>query len=401
MPEGTLQAFQFFSPSRLVFGPGCSGSIGQELLGLQERLAIGSWLVCSGGGHTRGSAGLRRVLESLDAAGIRYSLFSEVSADPDQDQVRAAVRAIEAGGHQAVLAYGGGSPIDCAKSAALSAANRLDILDIIEGRATARIDALPIVAVPTTAGTGSELSSAAVTTNSLSRRKIGYSNPSLFPRLAVIDPENQSSMPATLTAATGLDALTHLLESFLSTAANPLSDAINLYCLDLVGRHLETAWANPDDMDARSGMAVASALAGLAFSHTGLGMVHGFAHPLGAMHGLAHGTANAILLPYVLAALEADPANQGRLSRASLALSPGSQAEPEPLSLLVWRLARRLGIPESLREAGLEEHHLDPILKDACTYRNRPKSPRAFSDTQLASLLHCAWIGRLDAAADV
>jgi alcohol dehydrogenase class IV len=397
-------SFAWRSPVRLVFGCGETRNLANHL----APFGLHSVLLCCGSSQTRQSEGFALVQESLKAAGIGYTVFSDITADPSADQVRQATALLTEGSFEGVVAYGGGSPIDCAKSAALCAANQLDILDIIYNRQIPDKPALPIIAIPTTAGTGSELSSAAVTTDSAAARKIGFSHESLFPQLALVDPLNQLSMPPGLTAATGMDALTHVLESLLSTAASPLSDALNLYCLGLIGRNLEQAWANPNDIAARSAMALASALAGAAFSQTGLGMVHGFAHPVGARQGLAHGTANAIMLPYLLAAMAGQSGVSEKLARAAIAFGCGSDKKPangaspnDAAELLVAKIAdlkQRFGIATGLRDSGLSDSALPAILADACSYRNRQKSPRAFTDPELARLLDVAWNGDLAGA---
>lgn len=393
--------FSWRCPTRLVFGCGETANLASHL----APLGLRSVLLCCGSGHTGRSAGFAQVQESLLAAKISYTVFSGITADPSAEQVRQATAVLLAGGYDGLVAYGGGSPIDCAKSAALCAANQLDILDIVYGRQTPGRPALPLVAIPTTAGTGSEMSSAAVTTDTAAERKIGFSHESFFPRLALVDPLNQVSMPPELTAATGMDALTHVLESLVSTAASPLSDALNLYCLELLGANLALAWENPQDMGARSAVALASSLAGAAFSQTGLGMVHGFAHPIGARQGLAHGTANAIMLPYILASLAGQAAVAPKLARAAAAFgcaSDGQASRPAvAAAALVSRIAElksRFGIATGLRDSGLSEAALPAILADACTYRNRPKTPRAFADAELGQLLQMAWEGDLSAA---
>jgi alcohol dehydrogenase len=252
------------------------------------------------------------------------------------------------------------------------------------------------------------MSSAAVTTDGSTKRKLGFSHESFFPAVALVDPELHTSMPPAVSAATGMDALTHAVESYLSLGANPASDAINLQCVELIGRNLERSCSHGDELGPRSGMAIAAALAGAAFSNTGLGMVHGFAHPVGARHGAAHGLANAVILPYVLAAMASScPERMARLGAAFALPEPPAQGATrgatgrEGAKAFVAEIAalkRRLGIPASLAELGLREEDLSAILPDALSYRMRQRSPRAFSDAELGKLLHAAWSGSLRAA---
>lgn len=406
--------FSFRCPTRLEFGPGLVRRAGELLSGLGLDSAL---LVC-GSGPTKASPGYAALKDSLRAAGVAYGEFARVTPDPSDALVNQAAAQALAEGRSCVLAYGGGSPIDCAKSAALVAANAADgrgadgrgadgsgadgsgapgILDYLYGRAQPVRPALPIIAVPTTAGTGSEMSAAAVTTDAAAKRKLGYSHDSFFPAVALVDPELHLSMPPSVTAATGMDALTHVIESYLSLGANPASDAVNLRCAELIGGSLKRAYERGDDLDARADMAAASALAGAAFSNTGLGMVHGFAHPVGARHGVAHGSANAVILPFVLAAMEG--AAGPRMRRLAEALAPGMARAGLPR--LVAELAAALGIAPSLKALGIAEPELAAILPDALSYRMRPRSPRAFSDAELEALLRAAWEGDLKAAAAV
>ncbi len=408
----TIPDFFFRCPTRLEFGAGKIASIGDIAL----RLGLRSVLLVTGTGATKNSAGYARLKDALRKAGVDFSEYAAVTADPEAALVREAAKLAQEGRRQGFIAYGGGSPIDCAKSAALMAANGLDVLDFIYGRAVPGKPALPLIAVPTTAGTGSEMSSAAVTTDGTTKRKLGFSHESFFPAVALVDPELHVSMPPAVSAATGMDALTHAVESFLSLGANPASDAINLQCVELIGQNLERSFSHGDELGSRSGMAIAAAMAGAAFSNTGLGMVHGFAHPVGARHGAAHGLANAVILPYVLAALASScPGRMARLgaaffsgcaSRPAGDTNPrGEQGELENgpagaagFVAAIAALKKRLGIPASLAELGVREEDLAAILPDALSYRMRQRSPRAFSDAELGRLLRAAWSGSLSAA---
>ncbi len=394
----SIAAFKFYCPTRVAFGVGSTKTAGQQI----AELGIKTVLLVSGSGSTRRSAGFSALSAGLTAAGVAYTIYDSVTPDPSAEQVTEAAGAIQAAGHGAVVAYGGGSPIDCAKSAALSAANNTPMLEFSYGRAMPAIPALPIIAVPTTAGTGTEMSSAAVTTDRATGRKLGYTTESFFPRLAIIDPENHVSMPQCVTAATGMDALTHAVESYLSLAANPLADAVNLRVVELIGKNLRSAYLDGSNIGARSAMAVASSSAGIAFSQTGLGMVHGFAHPVGAKHGVAHGDANAIILPYVLTALARDAAaRMCDLAVAFGACPAGTSAGQGARALVdaIVAIKKDLGIATSLSGVGIGLKDAPGLLSDALTYRMRARSPRAFTDAELGTLLDAAITGDSAAAA--
>lgn len=365
-------------------------------------LGVRSVLLVCGSGATGRSAGFAALRAGLEAAGIACTVFNKVTPDPDAAQVAEAAALIRSGRLEAVVAYGGGSPIDCAKSAALAAANGVDMLEFSYGRAVPTKPALPIIAVSTTAGTGSELSASAVTTDRVNGRKLGYTTDSFFPRIAIVDPENHLSMPPRVTAATGMDALTHVVESYLSLAANPLADAMDLKAVAMIGRALPLAYADGNDLEARSAMAIASASAGGAFSQTGLGMVHGFAHPVGARHGVAHGDANAIILPYVMAALARDAAPRMRDLAAALGACKPDAPDGLGAAALIETIVdmnSKLGIARNLSLVGINATNSPAVLADALTYRMRARSPRAFTDGELGRLLDAAIAGDLKAAA--
>lgn len=392
-----IKAFSYFCPTRLQFGAGLTHSIGK----LVSDLGFRSVLLVSGPGATRKSAGFAALASGLDAAGVSYSVFDQVTPDPTAEVVAVAAAAILDGRHEALVAYGGGSPIDCAKSAALVAANGVPMLEMVYGRVKPARPALPLIAVPTTAGTGSEMSNAAVTTDKATGRKLGYSSDSFYPRVALIDPDNHVTMPPGVTAATGMDALTHVIESYLSLDANTVCDAIDLHAAGLIAKALPKAYENGADIEARSAMAVASSTAGIAFSQTGLGMVHGFAHPVGAKFGVAHGTANAVILPYVLAALTSHAAPRLRDIAAVMGACPADASPQKGARALVdavVSLKVRLGIAESLSGVGITPGDAPALLPDALSYRRRPRSPRAFTDDELRRLLDAAISGDMAAA---
>jgi alcohol dehydrogenase class IV len=391
-----MDAFTWNEPTRLVFGAGSAAKAGQELAALGARRAF----IVTGAGPTASSAGLVRLRSSLEAAGLEALLYARVGHDPDLAAVEEAARALLDSGADCVLAYGGGSPIDCAKSAALYAANVLapgapargaSVLDFVESRRKYELPGLPLVALPTTAGSGSEMSGTAVTT--AGERKIGVSGPLFFPRLALVDPELQASMPGALTAATGMDALTHAVESYVSKKSTPLTRAIAAGAVRLILSSLGRAYDEPENLEARSSMAEASSTVAIAFSQTGLGMVHGFAHPVGARAGLAHGLANAIMLPRVMeACAETAPQPYAALARdvglaAPVCDGAGDADAAGVLVSAVEALRAKLGLPASLSEAGVPVSTLSGILSDAQSYRNRAFSPRAFSDEELEALL--------------
>ncbi len=388
----------FRMPSRFIFGEGSLAKIAEEALrviGASKTIL----LVC-GTSHTARSEGFARTKEYLLAAGFRIELFAEATPDPYVELVHRLSERILLSGAALVVAYGGGSPIDLAKAAIAHAANSgaagpqpgASYLEYLYGRLALALPGIPLIAIPTTAGTGSEMSSAAVVTDTFAQSKRGLSSDFFFPKAAIVDPELQRDMSPALAAATGMDALTHAVESYVSLSSTPLTRAIAGESARLIVASLEKAVSG--DRQARSDMAYASAIAGIAFSQSGLGMVHGFAHPIGARAGIAHGQANAIMLAHVCSACAFDiPAPYANLARAC-ALAENRLPDAQAAEALISRLetmAAAIGIPRRLQQAGVSREQLPGILADALGYRGRAMSPKAFSDAELSALLESSW----------
>ncbi|NMZ57125.1 iron-containing alcohol dehydrogenase [Pseudomonas nitroreducens] len=302
---------------------------------------------------------LHEVRRRLEAAGIDYALFHGFSSNPALEEVSAGAGVLAEGGHDSLIALGGGSALDAAKGIALLSrdANGLHNFEwsqLIERYPTLgdhpALDLPPLIAIPTTAGTGSELGREAVLTDTARGIKIVVGHRELLARSVILDPVLTVGLPKSLTAATGMDALTHHLESLFSPLYHPMSAGVAIEGVRLVKEHLQRAVRNGTDLAAREGMLVASASAAVAFQK-GLGGVHALAHPLGAKHHKHHGLLNAVLLPYLLVAnrpaIEADATRLARYLELPEASFEG---------LLGWVLELRsaVGIPHTLRELGLD-----------------------------------------------
>lgn len=301
---------------------------------------------------------LHAVREHLQAAGVDYALFHGLSGNPSLTQVRAGAQVFAEGRHDSLIALGGGSALDAAKGIALLSRDpqgleRFEWAQILEHYPTLgdfpALDLPPLIAIPTTAGTGSELGREAVLTDTAHGVKKVIGHRELLARSVILDPALTTGLPARLTAATGMDALTHHLESLFSPLHHPMSAGVAVEGVRQVKLHLENAVRDGNDLVAREGMLIASASAAVAFQK-GLGGVHALAHPLGARHHLHHGLLNAVLLPYVLlanrVAIESDAARLARYLELDDASFDG---------LLAWvlELRSRVGIPASLAELGL------------------------------------------------
>ncbi|MEN6499527.1 MAG: iron-containing alcohol dehydrogenase [Rectinema sp.] len=398
--------YEFYAPTKILFGEGCLSETAPQI----KKMGATCVLLVTGKSSTASSLGFKSLCHSLDAAGLRWVHFAEVGPDPETSTVDKGTEFYRAQGCDVIIGFGGGSPIDCAKGIAASVAEGRPIRDFVGTSLAFTKPVPPLVAIPTTAGTGTEVTNAAVFTvvdERGHRSKKGTSSQFYFPRLAVVDPLLHASMPPALTAATGMDALTHAIEAYVSRFHTPISD---MYCLEsirLIGRSLRAACgkvpyssiAISDSATAaalaRCDMALAATLAGVALSQAGLGMVHGFAHPVGAMAGLAHGLANAILLPFVMHALIPDAGD--RLSSIGQALTGHIGIGAEESVRAIARLARDIGIPENLKAAGVPSSYFEDILTDALSYRRRKASPRAFTDEELRELLEQMYSGKVEA----
>ncbi|MBK5477260.1 iron-containing alcohol dehydrogenase [Pseudomonas sp. TH21] len=295
----------------------------------------------------------------LIEADISFAVFSDIHSNPTLEDVARGVSAFQAGGHDSLIALGGGSAMDAAKGISLAAVDRhglerFEWSQVIERYPSLadfpRLELPKLIALPTTAGTGSELGREAVLTLSEHNIKQVISHPELLPATVILDPILTRGLPPALTAATGMDALTHHIEAFCSPLYHPMSAGVAVEGVRLIQQHLAAACADGQDMVAREGMLVASAMAAVAFQK-GLGGVHALAHPLGARYHRHHGLLNAILLPYVMVANRAVISDDiARLARY-LELP---QADFDGFLRWILQLRRQLGIPHSLGEIGLE-----------------------------------------------
>ncbi|MBP2655542.1 MAG: lactaldehyde reductase, partial [Firmicutes bacterium] len=243
----------------------------------------------------------QKVTKLLDAADVPYELYDNVKANPTIQNVQTGVQKFKASNADVLIAIGGGSPIDTAKGIGI-VANNSEFADVksLEGVAATKNRSVPIIAVPTTAGTAAEVTINYVITDESAVKKMVCVDPKDIPVLAVIDPEMMTSMPKGLTAATGMDALTHAIEGYITKGAWVLTDMFELKAMELIAKHLPKAVAEPNNIEARDGMGTAQYIAGMGFSNVGLGIVHSMAHSLGAVYDTPHGVANALLLPYVM-----------------------------------------------------------------------------------------------------
>ena len=285
--------FSFELPTKIFFGPGVLAELPNVLKSLNIKKPL---IITDSGIVAAGIVG--KVTDAL--SGFEFSVFDEVEANPKDKNVEKSALAYKNFGADSIIAVGGGSPIDCAKAAAVLIANNADDISHFYGKGVKSNPLPPLVCVPTTSGTGSELTFSSVITDTKNNQKMTVKNEFTAPKAAVCDPCLTLSVPKSITAATGIDALTHAIEAYTATCAEPISDAVALYAIELIYGSLRTAYENGNDIEARSKMLMGSMLAGIAFSHSDVASVHCIAETLGGMYNLPHGVCNAVILPFMM-----------------------------------------------------------------------------------------------------
>jgi alcohol dehydrogenase len=340
------------------------------------------------------TAMVKNALGLLDTAGIPASLFADVRPNPVEANVRAGVAAFRAGGHDGIVTLGGGSALDAGKLIAFMAGQTRPIWDFEDigdywKRANAETIA-PVVAVPTTAGTGSEVGRAAVVTDeAIQTKKIIY-HPRMLPKIAICDPELTLGMPPMLTAGTGMDAFSHCLEAYCVPSYHPLADGIAIEGMRLVGENLARAVKDGGDIEARANM-MAAAVAGATAFQKGLGALHALSHPVGALHDTHHGLTNAVFAPYVLAFNRKAVEEKIRRLSAYLGLKPSFRA------FLEWMLALRaeIGIPHTLAGLDVDDRNIERIVAMAPHDPTAGGNPVLFDKRAARTIFKRALEGRL------
>ena len=322
-----------------------------------------------------------QVTDVLKEAGIPFEVFDEVKPNPTVTNVKNGIAAFKAAGADFIVAIGGGSSMDTSKAIGIII-NNPEFSDVVslEGVANTKKKSVPVIALPTTAGTAAEVTINYVITDEKNVKKMVCVDPNDIPTLAIIDPELMLSMPRGLTASTGMDALTHAIEGLITLGAWEMSDMFEIKAIEMISKWLPKVVENPSDIEARDGMATAQYIAGMAFSNVGLGLVHGMAHPLGAYYDIPHGVANALLLPFVM---EYNKESNAKAKFRTIANAMGvdtskmddDQAAQAAVDA-VKALAIKVHIPQHLKEIGVPESGLPTLAQaafnDVCT----PGNPR-------------------------
>ncbi|WP_203364070.1 iron-containing alcohol dehydrogenase [Bacillus sp. REN10] len=371
----TNKASEFHMPAVNLLGRGAVNETGSRLAGLGAKKAL---LVTDAGLHGLGIS--ENIAKIIREAGVEVAIFPKAEPNPTDKNVAEGLDAYQAENCDSVVTLGGGSSHDAGKAIALVAANGGKIHDY-EGVDVSEKPMVPLIAINTTAGTGSEVTKFTIITDSERKVKMAIVDKHVTPTLSINDPELMAGMPPALTAATGLDALTHAIEAYVSTAATPITDALAIQAIKLVPKYLPRAVANGADMEAREQMVYAQSLAGMAFNNASLGYVHAIAHQFGGFYNFPHGVCNAILLPHVckfnlIARTERFADIAEFLGENVKGLSKREAAKKGIKA--IERLANDLNIPKGFEELGAKEEDIPTLaenaMKDACALTNPRKA---------------------------
>ena len=378
--------FEFATATRIVFGPG----VLHELGGLARDMGTRALLVTG-----RGADRAERVRSSLTAGGVSAAMFA-CGGEPTTEMVLEGVALARSEGCNLVIGLGGGSPMDTAKAIAALLTNAGDLFDYLEvvGRGQPLLTpALPVITVPTTAGTGTEVTRNAVLASPRHQQKVSLRSPFLLPRLALVDPELTVGLPPGVTAATGLDALTQLIEPYVSLRANPMTDALCVEGIRRSARSLRRAAEQGGDLAARQDLSVAALFSGLALANAGLGAVHGFAAPVGGMFPAPHGAVCAALLPYVMTAnvralRERSPHSPAlpRFEAVARLLTGRPQATADDGAAWVRQLCADLQIPP-LKTYGITPRDVPVLVGKSAKASSMKANPIALTAEELGAIL--------------
>ena len=330
----------------------------------------------------------KKITDILDNAGLAYEIYSNIKPNPTIENVQTGVEAFKKSGADYIIAIGGGSSMDTAKAIGIIIRNpEFEDVRSLEGVAPTKNPSIPIIAVPTTAGTAAEVTINYVITDVEKDRKMVCVDPHDIPVVAVVDPDMMSTMPKGLTAATGMDALTHAIEGYITKAAWTLSDMFHLKAIEIISASLRGAVANTPE--GREGMALGQYVAGMGFSNVGLGIVHSMAHPLGALYDTPHGVANAIILPTVMEYNAPCTGEKYRdIAKAMGVKGTESMTQEEYRKAAVdavRQLSKDVGIPENLKEI-VKPEDIDFLSQSAYDDACRPGNPRDTSVEEIAEL---------------
>ncbi len=386
--------FEFYNPTKVVYEDGVATDLKPEL----EIIGITKYFIVSD--NIINDLGLvQKVVDGLSEAGFEVTgKYLDVAQDARLKDVKFCAELIKSTGAEGIISIGGGSVIDTAKAANILFSEGGDLVEDYSGAHTLTRPLKPHVVIPTTAGTGSEVTMVAVIYDEENKEKLAFVDKFLLPNLAVLDPQMTISLPPKMTAATGMDALTHSIEAYVGTQASPVSDAFAVGAIELIMKNLVSATENADDIEARGGMAIASTMAGISFSHSMVGCIHGMAHTTGALYRVPHGVANGIFLPFGMEYnFEEIKEKLARLAPVmGEDISGLSEEEAARLAIAaVRKLSKQLNeldaLPLRLRDVGVPEDGLEAIAEGALNDGTSFYNPREMDEEELLPYIQKAY----------
>ncbi|WP_411681847.1 iron-containing alcohol dehydrogenase [Clostridium thailandense] len=356
-----MSCFIFQSPVKVIYGIDSTRAVGKEAANYGKKA-----MLVTGRNSSKKTGALSKVVDSLKENNLEVLIFDEVESDPSVKTVRKGTEKAKEQGVDFIIALGGGSALDAAKGISAMCTNAGDITDY--EKITLTKMGLPIIAIPTTAGTGSEISKFTIITDTERKIKMLIGGEAIIPKVAILDPSLTIMMPKNVTAATGMDALTHAIEAYISRASQPMTEMYALKAIEIISKNLPKAVLDGENIEARQNMLIGQMYAGFAFSNASVALVHAMARPLGAYFDVAHGLANALLLPKVMEFNR--PACKEKLVKVAIAMgekvdglseNEGSFAAVKAIN----NLFLETGLPKSLKEVGVLKESIKDLARDA------------------------------------
>ena len=386
--------FEFYNPTKVVYEDGVATDLKPEL----DIIGIKKYFIVSD--HIINDLGLvDKVANGLADTGCEVTgKYLDVAQDARLNDVQICADQIKASGAEGIISIGGGSVIDTAKAANILFSEGGDLVEDYSGAHTLTRPLKPHVVIPTTAGTGSEVTMIAVIYDEDNKEKLAFADKFLLPNLAVLDPQMTISLPPKMTAATGMDALTHAVEAYIGTQAAPISDSFAIGAIELIFKNIVTATQNGDDVEARGSMLIASTMAGISFTHSMVGCIHGMAHATGGLYRVPHGVANGIFLPFGLEYNFEEI--KGKLARLAPVMGENtsglSEDEAARLAIAaVRKLSKQLNeldaLPIRLRDVGVPEDGLEAIAEGALNDGTSFYNPRDMDEEELLPFIKNAY----------
>ena len=385
MYSNLMNEFSFVLPTRIEFGVGAISKLPTEL----HTLNVKKPLIITDKGIVK-SGILSKITSLLEAEGFEYVVFDGVDPNPKDFNVENAAKVGIENNTDCIIALGGGSPIDTAKAASALIFYGGEMEDYY-GKGKVQGPVHPIIAIPTTAGTGSEVTFSSVITKSSENFKMTMKSIYIGPKIAIVDPELTITLPSSITASTGVDALTHAIEAYSATCSEPIADACALYAIELISGSIREAVNNGSNLEARTAMLMGSTIAGLAFSHSDVASVHCMAEALGGMYDAPHGVCNSILLPYVMEySMDYATESYARIAKAMGSKEMDSKKAAYEAVEMVKQIVIDINLPK-LKEIGIKEEDIEKLAEMSAANNSTPSNPRPMGVNEYNELFKIAF----------